>query len=321
MVNTQTFWETEPPVFSRRVFLASLAVGGTTGAATLASGCIPFLRTTIADRIDGLGHVLTSTDPSLPHQLYVIGMAHRHPLTGVFSHEEGPQVHVEIYKILERLLRDEKVHLVLPEGHYVSVDYHQMYATKIAQMETSLRRHPELHQQIKAGNAEKLRGAFAVARPNVDERDQLYAWDFLRLNHPGVDVQGAESDDEHRLSMNFIQAGMDGRIDLPYEEARRILGENIGERRSAYMLGHAMSDVSVREKEMGRIPNRNAVIIIGNRHLDEIVHFVEQEHVLIEPEEVILDGERFELPGIDKKVNISALGYGVTVIQPRSFVG
>ncbi len=274
------------------------------------------------------GIPIFSANPEAPSQIYVIAQRHRDPITNKnVKGKNTPKIQTEVYRIAVDLIRTKGVELVLDEGSISDKDYFN-----------DIKRQRDFWH---SGNSEedklRLKCLSDEGLESILESDNalIDASLLLSLNY-GTDIQGAEDKaayQEHLKLIELVDEKHDELINLiknnriieekHIQEAKELLekskewGKLLRENRSAYLLVNA-PDVIEREFKAGKIKTKNGIIIIGSNHIDEIVKYLSEDQIKIPSQVVEINGEKFEVNGIDRKLELKEKNYGVKVIIPRT---
>ena len=246
----------------------------------------------LEEAIRGYGVVGYRTRRGYPNQIYVVGQTHRN-LDGT-QEDYIPNVQMRIFRIAQKLIQTFDSHLVLHEGRYKNQFYKQ--PTRKKKMELA-----EFLQEIDDN----------TITDSIRRGKKFYDAVSLLKYLDGVDVQGAE-DNQFHWTAAYSQAILSdlGRQGKPTNYIE-VYYNNINQLRTYVILKEAPF-VAVREKTAGRIPNLNAIIILGISHFPELVEFI------------VDDGGRVEgipifIPSQQVSINYQKLEYDVTLIIPKGW--
>jgi len=241
------------------------------------------------------GKVIFHRDGQEQKQIYIIGQNHRSAITGK-NDKKTLQAQLEIFRIGERLIRQNQVELLLPEGFFTRNPAHMNPEEDRNSISGTNRQFPARPDD------ETLRGKLADHRTFVD------AAKLLNTEYH-VPLAQVEDRDLYRAVAKSFQDLAIEKGDLDPAQVNRLLCYQ--ERRTAAILQNIPSVVE-NEYGPGAIHNKQCLFIIGMAHIAEIIHFLEQERIELTPLPEDLDQvEPCELSLLKEN-------YGITIILPRS---
>jgi len=236
------------------------------------------------------GKIVYRTNAHSPRQIFIIGQAHRSPVTG----RSGPdtvEAQKEIYRIGEWLIREQHVELLLPEGFFRSC------AIDPAPPAAKPRNSTPLDDK-------------ALTSELCDTRRFVNA-DLLLCASCNVQLAQVENEELYlKISRLLKKAHKDNSPSALTEI------EDLQKRRTAAMLQNIPGAVEEAFRA-GKIENRKAIFTIGLAHIDEIVEILKSESLRMSGTgPVPPEGE-----ADNAALNLLGSGYGVTVIIPRTLAG
>jgi hypothetical protein len=247
------------------------------------------------EQIAKYGRVVYETNQSSPNRVYIITQAHTIERDGqVEFYPKTPRIQAEIFRLASSLISNGDAELLLPEGMNFREDYTGL---------TSTLREPKQHWlKVPAAATDKgLEQNLGRLLPLGISADTLLIATFTDLN-----VQGTEDPRVHGLlpeMTEMVEAGT-----LP----KGLFDYSISYR-SGYFLATA-PEVIEREFAAGRISKKSAIVTMGNGHLNEIMDYLKRGRIDLPP--VRLGNKSY--PGLQVTLNLTGLGYGVTIIKPLS---
>mgnify|MGYP001585403256 CR=1 FL=1 len=255
------------------------------------------------------GEVVYQRDLHLPNHLYIVGQRHRiDHLKDAFGEElfktlkrestvikKTPLAQVEIYRIIEFLIKNKDLGLILQEGAFSEDDYSSL-----------------LRELKESFGEERIRKLKKIDDKNLEKvlgfEDFPFTGSQLVSLSYNIGIQGPESKQTYEFIIEITKKfiGRDATL------IRRI-NDYMNELRSAAVLANSPVVIE-REHKLGRIKNRKAAIVIGNHHLDELIRFIDGDRIFIE------GAPEANLDKVEGKLNLREKGYGVTVIRPKSLL-
>lgn len=214
-----------------------------------------------ADNISKYGKVVYEKNPDAPNTIYILPEMHRSSKKNVTKNT--PAVQRNIYYIGGILVREKGMRLVLKEGRYASTDY----ARKNNLSKQQVERDYGIKRIFDGGAVED----FTVIDILTREDNAFDASHLIALKFPDVDLQGWED----KESLGKAAAAHEKGKKNPADEAARAEYGYFNSIRSCDALLNA-PEVAKKEFGAGRIPNMNAIVIIGKGHAPQIKSFLSE---------------------------------------------
>lgn len=244
------------------------------------------------------GEIIYRINEKSPKQLYIIGISHRDPGNGV-NDGNTVQTQAEIFRIGEWLNRNLNLELLLPEGYFVEKkDYS-----------------PALTPMEEAGDdlPVSLLNNVLLLEKLADETRFVNAEMLLmeQFNMPASQV-------EDRKIYNAVYQCLGELREKRFERlppAEMIVElEYLQDIRTAALL-QKIPEVIEDELQNRTIRNPSALFTIGLNHIQDILHYLEKNKILIDA----LPHDLNHLQNYrDAELNLLTSGYGVTIIIPRT---
>lgn len=244
------------------------------------------------------GEVIYQFSPESDSQLFIIGMGHRDALT-CLNNDSTAKAQVDAFKIGEWLICSRGLELLFPEGYF--------YGNSRDQKKSSGRPVNEL-KRFPAGSTD----AKALERVLSDNKTRVNAEMLLR-KHYGVMLRQVED----RALYSAVVKGISKLALRGRDSCEPILLipelDYLQGRRTAEML-QRMPGIVNEEYQRGNISERKALFTIGMSHLHNIIRFLREQRIRIEPP-LFGSEKRQEYTG---ELNLLKEKFGVTVILPRT---
>ena len=249
------------------------------------------------DQILRYGKVVYTHNPTAPNQIYIIAQIHsiERDERVEFS-AQTPKAQAEIFRLAGHIISSGEANLLLSEGRYIQKDYY---------VENTRLRDPRF-AWLKVPNTATDKGLeqnIALLLEQGIDSDAL-----LIATFPNLDVQGAEDEKVGELLPEITRMAEGG-----------VLTQQLFEHLIAYRSGYILNSSPIaieREIASARISKKSAILTIGSGHLGQIVSYIERGEINLPP----LMSRGKEYPGLQVKLDLKSLGYGVTIIKPLSIV-
>ncbi len=245
-------------------------------------------KMTLEDEIKDYGEIIFKIRQDAPNQLYVIGQSHK-KLDGTQS-EHIPKIQMEVFRIGQKLIDKFKVGLFLAEGYFENTVYEKKRKENI--QETDIRR-----------LAEYCKDDDYIVSSTKDHAD----WDavFYFQLFTNVNIQGAEDRIYHRNVITLLTSQRNPVSDVLYAYYNHL-------RTMAVLLnGPKVVD---REQEARRLISSNFAIIFGDDHIPKLIESVEKDYFKVDFSRL----SPLPFDKISQPLKYEQLGYGATVIRPKS---
>ena len=254
------------------------------------------------------GAVVYQKNPDFQNQLYIISQIHRNSLTGNYKDETGPRVQAEIYRIAEKLIKQNVIELLIDEGidaqNSDSADLMGFIGKHIKSLMGS-----ELSEKVSKSDSEleRIMKGYIPCEEDPDFTIHIDAGYLLSAMYP-IAHQGADSSLHHKATdktvENFLTRGGNPK---DFES----IMDYLCKARSALILQNSPFVIE-REIRAKRIKSRNAIIIIGDLHIDEMQEFIENDRIKISAV------KNYGLPAVDEELCLAKRDYGAAIIKPLS---
>ena len=196
---------------------------------------------------------------------------------------------MEIFRIGQFLAKYRNVYLILPEGIYNEVDYH----AKILKLKDNLGDDYYEMQRRVTSHDQSLLNFFERGM----EKDHTFGAGSLLSVEPNMVLQGAESRICHEVALDSMKK--DRLIAFDYFNMLREINLLLN-----------IPKVSLREYELGRIPNMNSMTIFGLNHINSLAAILHSGEINLSSLEGVLN--------ID--VNYTKNNFGFSVIIPNNLM-
>lgn len=236
------------------------------------------------------GKVIYQRQGNPDNEIYIIGQSHRSAQTGA-NGSNTAAVQAEIYRIGEWLVKNENVHLLLPEGYFCRRGRQEAMARQTGF-------HPKENFTPHSLDDATLEAA-------LNDTSVFVSADKLLQESYHLKLQQVEDKKLYFSVLNILFRS--GKGDLDAADIRLL--DYLQEERSAAML-QAIPGAISRELQQDGGGSRKAIFTIGMAHVGEIIHFLKEGEVAIDS----------PLPGKDEapeKLKLLKQNYTVTVILPK----
>ena len=243
------------------------------------------------------GEVIYQFSPESASQLFIIGMSHRDALT-CLNGDSTTKAQVDAFKIGEWLICSRGLELLFPEGYFYRNSMDQKSSGRPV---NELKRPP-----AGSTDAKTLERIFADTKTRVNA-------EMLLHKHYGVMLRQVEDSALYNaVAKGISKLALSGRDScepiLLIPELDYLQG-----RRTAEML-QRMPGIVNEEYQRGNISERKALFTIGMSHLHNIIRFLGEQRIRIEPP--LFGSEKRE--EYKAELNLLKEKFGVTVILPRT---
>ena len=206
----------------------------------------------LEEKLNNYGEVIYSTGADLPNQVYIIAQVHTDPFGRI--HPIVPKVQLEIFRIGQFLAKYRNVYLILPEGRYNEVDY---YAKILKLKDNFGDDYCEMQRRVTSHDQPLLK----YIEKNIKKDPHMFDASTLISVEPNMVLQGAESRVCHEVALDSAM------------KHRPIAFDYFDMLREINLLLN-IPKVSLREYELGRIPNMNSMAIFGLNHINSLAGIV-----------------------------------------------
>ena len=233
------------------------------------------------------------------NRIYVVAMRHRRPFDKKADKDVG-KVQAEVYRVAEDLIVNHDVSLMLSEwARYEPPLDNSVLRQYVNDVLNDAR--ISLSRNIDDKSLEKILQDDSLVRekPAMD----MCAEALLLINYR-TDLQGIE---------DMKVRGIDHELVMDPKKYDEKLFDHISKFRNAAMLQNAPKVIE-RELEAGRTANKNAVVLVGQLHMQHMMDSVGNGRV------VVPELPSYGLPAVDEELNVKKLGYDITFISPKSLM-
>ncbi len=231
-------------------------------------------------------------------QLYIVGISHRDPQSGV-NGSNTARTQADVFRIGEWLNQHRKIQLLLPEGYFAGQD-----STSDLPQPVSARAGKDSSGQL---DAVFLQKTFADENRYVNAEMLLLENFDMRV----CQVEDKPAYDAVRSSLhNLRQADSEG--GKTFKERLAEL-HSLQEARTAKLLQKIPSLIDGAVCN-GTVRDRSAIFTIGLNHIQDIVRFFQNDAISID----LPLSEPFHPEHRKTELNLLKKGYGVTIIIPRT---
>lgn len=240
------------------------------------------------------GEAIFRINPHSPKQLYIIGISHRDPHSGV-KNSTTVRTQMEIFRIGEWLKENRRLNLLLPEGYFAAGN--------------------SLSSPASSG----IYGSQSL--PPV--LDNAYLLESLAADSPGVNAEKLLMQHynlnacqvEDRRIYNAVSSSL-GKLKTVGDESNEIAANTaeliyLQEVRTAQLLQNIPGVIEY-EFLRGAVGNHSALFTIGLHHIKDIFRYIENEEIYIESPSGI------QSDSLTSSLNLLQRGYGITIIIPRT---
>ncbi|KJS00366.1 MAG: hypothetical protein VR65_12685 [Desulfobulbaceae bacterium BRH_c16a] len=238
------------------------------------------------------GKVVYRINENSPKQLYIIGISHRDPESGL-NGSTTIQTQADIFRIGEWLNRNRELQLLLPEGYF-----------------TERKSSPAITSQPSRGQLDN----FLLRQKLADESRFVNAEMLLMEN---IHMRASQVEDRNIYNAvctslrNLKTPGTP--ISSPKEKIEQL--QYLQEVRTAMLLQKIPSVIDY-ELHNGTIKNQSAMLTIGLNHIQDIVRYFQKDGIDIDtPASADIQPTSYQT-----ELNLLKMGYGVTIIIPRTLV-
>jgi hypothetical protein len=243
------------------------------------------------------GEVIYQTNEKGPHQLYIIGTAHRDSLT-CLNGSLTPRVQAEVYKIGEWLIDQRGIELLLPEGFFKNGS--KKVSKEKAQAVRAKKRSPE-GMDIKT-----LEERLSTNKTYVNA-------EMLLIRDHSLRVQQIEEKGLYDAVGNGISKFVNSGKDLCDYTAQKSELDYLQERRIAAILQNIPERID-EEFRQGNIHDRKALFTIGMSHLPRIIKYLNEKRITI-PSPLPPSNKSDDGLG---ELNLLKGNFGVSILIPRT---
>jgi hypothetical protein len=244
------------------------------------------------------GRVVCRFNEQSPHQLFIIGIAHRDSVTRL-NENRTPRVQAEVYKIGEWLIQNQGIELLLPEGFF------SVYPKRPAEKKA---RSGSLAVASQQGSMEALERRFS------DDRRFLNAEMLLKENFPLL-LRQVEDKDLYQAASENIRRLVEARGNAEKSSLIRSELDYHQKKRVGTMLQRIPGIVDD-EFRQGNIDSRKAVFTIGLSHVSDILKYLEQRKIsVLSP---LFAQAKYD-DYIDE-LKLTKEDFGISVIIPKSLI-
>ena len=244
------------------------------------------------------GEVIYRIPGSSSKQLYIIGISHRDPQSGVNGGNTA-QTQTDVFRIGEWLNRTRKIQLLLPEGYFAGKDSSTALSQPLpkvvnnhssGQLDT-VSLHKTFADASRYVNAEMLLlQNFDMRVCQVEDRPAYNAVRSSLYNLNKAESAGEKSLEQRLSELHYLQ-----------------------EIRTAKLLQKIPSLIDGAVCN-GNIRNRTAMFTIGLNHIQDIVRFFRNDAINID----LPRSGLFHPASHTTELNLIKNGYGITIIIPRT---
>lgn len=263
----------------------------------------------IEENFSKYGSIIYKENPSAPKQVYVIGQGHPPAFDLKYRDKEIARAQLEAYRISEDLVKSRKINLFLQEGFYLDDDYSDFLTFDFVKGMLS----GEEIDNLRGLDDDSLEKAMLDPSPKGMNIARL-----LKLNFPALNMQGIENQKIYNLTLNVLKMFENEKDPVKKEQFDAIL-HYLNQLRSAHALISAPSKIE-KEFEQKSTSKKEAIILIGADHLNDIVSFLKEKRIKIQPKKMKLEEKIIDSLGIDENIDLRERGYGITVIAPNSIL-
>lgn len=235
------------------------------------------------------GKVIYRINENSPKQLYIIGISHRNAETGK-NGNTTIRTQADIFRIGEWLNRNRELQLLLPEGYFTAGETcpPTLPGPSPGQLDNRLLQQ-KLADESRFVNAEMLlRENCQMHVSQVEDRGIYDAVYSSLLSLQANDA--AQSPNERLARLQYLQ-----------------------ELRTAVLLQKIPSIIEG-EHNNGQIHNQSAMFTIGLNHIQDIVRYFQNNAIRLDTPAAA----RMQAVHVDSELNLLKMGYGVTIILPRT---
>ena len=306
---------------SRRQLLIAGGLGALAAAAS-ASYPTSAIGTTFKDHLPDyivadrkmVGIVVKRVNPDAPNQIYYIAQDHRNPITGK-STEQVVKTQREIYRICEYIYLRRDLNLFFDESFNSDTDYNRNTINAITAYQIGDENANALRQKPSDATLEAILGNDSLVKKTPWGSQDINGLALLGLKYY-LNIQGVR---DWRLARLVIQN---------QSELELSLFSHLVEFSTGLEL-QTIPQIIEREIKAERSRYRNAVVLSGLAHMDELYKYLDQGKIAVEPV------KRNDLPklnreGIDDKIinllisgmneplKLLQQGYGIAIIFPQT---
>jgi hypothetical protein len=245
------------------------------------------------------GEVIYRSQEERPSQIFIIGLSHRDSITRA-NGNHTVRVQAEVYQIADRLIHDQGVQLLLPEGFFEN--------PKTAKGEEK----PDFLN--KSYSCTGSCDTKALEKRLADDSTFINAEMLLKENHP-LSLRMSQIEDEglyDEVRNDLVKLANGGKDSCDYSLLVPEL-DYLQERRTAAMLQNIPRVVDA-EAGQGHIKKRKAIFTVGLSHIQPIVSYLNEARITVHAP--------FHASNKNKdyfaELNLSKKNYGVTIIIPRT---
>ena len=226
------------------------------------------------------GRVIYRVNENSPKQLYIIGISHRSAETGQ-NGSNTIKTQADIFRIGEWLKQNRELQLLLPEGYFTA----------------SKNYCPPTVLGLPAGLVDNT----LLEKKLADESRFVNAEMLLKENCQMHVSQVEDRDLYDAVYGSLLSLQSTGPSQSPQERLARL--QYLQELRAAELL-QKIPEIIDSELNGGHIKSRSAMFTIGLNHIQDFVRY--------------LQGNEINIENLQSEVNLLKIGYGVTIIIPRT---
>jgi hypothetical protein len=230
------------------------------------------------------GRVIFSRNPEAQNQLYIIGQWHEDPITN----EVGPAVpliQTQIYRICESI-RKKGVKLLIQEGIDINNLHYQSFLEETRK---------------NTGGATEIPKDLDYKLEEIFNSPDLNAGEFFVINNPDMIIRGA---DDAQLIDSSLKS---------YENLPDVFKYACKLRSLLAMSGYFK--IAPEEFNKKRIPNVDAMLIIGSAHINDFEEYVNNSRIYV-PEFRLPSGVMLKPMSLD--IPLEKMGVGIQIILPNA---
>ncbi len=243
------------------------------------------------------GEVIYRSQEGKSNQIFIIGLSHRDSIT-LANGNNTVRVQAEVYQIADRLIHDQGVQLLLPEGFFERPKT------------TKGKEKPEAFGKsyICTGSCDTE----ALEKRLADDTTFINAEMLLKEYHT-LRMSQVEDEGLYQEVRNEILKLANGEKDSCDYSLLVPELDYLQERRTAAMLQNIPGVVDA-EANRGYIRNRKAIFTIGLSHIHSIVSYLKEGKITVNAPPHASKNIKDYTAGL----NLSKNNYGVTIIIPRT---